>query len=1240
MKKLAILMMIFILPLTGAASHRIPIKANIKSSVVKDKQKSSSNKSYSDWSVHQLEDQIVGTEVTYYFDLEVLHGLVPGLVISNRTLTVLGSSDITHLSDECAGTTTLVCRVYFTVQKSSQGVASIMYLMNLDASRPDLELLNESYYNTINLGIVRNPADDKNQTKCPGSIFRPDTQSVGEEIEIIGSPASLMWSSSYANEYLAYYKSISRSSSFYPEGWNISLQHQYDRSLKRLFRGTGQSEPLEYQNVGVTDYVVSSQGDEVYVFNYLNGRHLQTLKALTGAVKYSFNYDGSNRLASIVDGFGNQTTINRDGSGVLTSITSPYGQVTNISLNGSGLISSVTNPNGKIYAMTYKSGTELLETFTKPEGQVSAFVYDSDGRLSQDISSAGNGWTISQNTTSTGIVSVSSQVGRTTTSEHFPGKTYVKKVTDSTGMVSQYENREDGTIINANPIIRTELSVAEDPRFGYLNKVPSSLVTKMDGISNTTTYSHSVSGFAGLFSYGSLTDTQTVSGRTTTNVFNKSAMTNTTTSHEGAVLSVKLDSNELPIEVKVGNDTKTDLTYDSYGRLTNTIQGTKDSTTFAYNTAGFVQSITNALSEITSFTYDLAGRVLTKTLPDLRVISYSYDDNGNLVSVTPPSRPSHGLILNVKELLDTYSPPTLTGLSVKNTTYAYNQDKQLTQITRPDSAVINFTYNVTTGLLTTLGLPTGNYSYTYKTGAPMLDVVSSPDDFNNTFSWYGRNVKSDAQKQISTGNLFGKVTFSYDVDHRLSARTIQGRSGATTYTQNYTYNNDSQPTQIGDMTYAYSYPSGRLSTTTLGKISDSRTYDTYGKLATYTAIYTPTSGSPSTLYSYTLTRDNLHRITSKSETLLGVTDVYTYSYDSAGRLTQVLKNSAAYSSYTYDNNSNRTSGTTAGVAFTATYDDQDRILTYNTRSFTYNANGDLSQIQWTPTTSSSYVYDAIGSLKQVTLTGGDVLAYKYDGMNRRIRKLENSTFKSQYFYENGERIAAHVNNSGVIQKEYVYGVEHVNSPDYMVASSVKYRILKDHLGSPRLVVDVSNGTVSQRMDYNELGEVINDTNQGFQHYGFAGGIYDGQSKLVKFGARDYDPRFGRWLAKDPIRFDGEDTNLYGYVLQDPVNFVDPDGEEAIAIGVGLGIVGDLLLGGSAVGTGALINELLDFDPVFNDPGAMCDAGGEEPKGGHSNNQRPSNRSKHEKGDSRRRQDQGGDKKRSHPKWQPRNPKKK
>lgn len=39
----------------------------------------------------------------------------------------------------------------------------------------------------------------------------------------------------------------------------------------------------------------------------------------------------------------------------------------------------------------------------------------------------------------------------------------------------------------------------------------------------------------------------------------------------------------------------------------------------------------------------------------------------------------------------------------------------------------------------------------------------------------------------------------------------------------------------------------------------------------------------------------------------------------------------------------------------------------------------------------------------------------------------------------------------------------------------------------------------------------------------------------------YDPSVGRWLSKDPIRFDGKDINLYGYSMNDPVNKIDVDG---------------------------------------------------------------------------------------------------
>jgi RHS repeat-associated protein len=91
-------------------------------------------------------------------------------------------------------------------------------------------------------------------------------------------------------------------------------------------------------------------------------------------------------------------------------------------------------------------------------------------------------------------------------------------------------------------------------------------------------------------------------------------------------------------------------------------------------------------------------------------------------------------------------------------------------------------------------------------------------------------------------------------------------------------------------------------------------------------------------------------------------------------------------------------------------------------------------------------------------------------------------------------------------------------------------------------VNFSDGSIAQKLDYDEFGNILSDSNPGFIPFSFAGGLYDQDTKLVRFGARDYDPENGRWTTKDPIGFVGGSSNLYGYVLNDPINFVDPDGK--------------------------------------------------------------------------------------------------
>jgi len=97
------------------------------------------------------------------------------------------------------------------------------------------------------------------------------------------------------------------------------------------------------------------------------------------------------------------------------------------------------------------------------------------------------------------------------------------------------------------------------------------------------------------------------------------------------------------------------------------------------------------------------------------------------------------------------------------------------------------------------------------------------------------------------------------------------------------------------------------------------------------------------------------------------------------------------------------------------------------------------------------------------------------------------------------------------------------------------------VGSLRVVADGS-GNVVKRIEYDSFGNILSDTNATLEvPFGFAGGLHDRDTDLIRFGFRDYDPDTARWTAKDPIGFWGGQVDLYGYCLNDPINWIDPFG---------------------------------------------------------------------------------------------------
>jgi RHS repeat-associated protein len=170
-----------------------------------------------------------------------------------------------------------------------------------------------------------------------------------------------------------------------------------------------------------------------------------------------------------------------------------------------------------------------------------------------------------------------------------------------------------------------------------------------------------------------------------------------------------------------------------------------------------------------------------------------------------------------------------------------------------------------------------------------------------------------------------------------------------------------------------------------------------------------------------------------------------------------------------------------------------------------------------------------------------VLTYLNDPFGRRIAKQINGTTVEKYLWAGRTTLLAVYDGNDNLLQRYTYA--DARMPVSMTAGGATYHLLTDQVGTLRAVADTS-GNIVKRIDYDSFGNIIADSNPAFSVlFGFAGGLHDRDTGLVRFGARDYDPAIGRWTAKDPIDFAGGDTNLYAYVMNDPVNLVDPLGLE-------------------------------------------------------------------------------------------------
>jgi YD repeat-containing protein len=841
-----------------------------------------------------------------------------------------------------------------------------------------------------------------------------------------------------------------------------------------------------------TGYLVASaDGGQLYQFDTA-GRHLRTLDALTKVALYTFTYDAEGRLVSVTDVDGDVTRIERDAEGQPTEFVSPDGQRTALTLDAGGYIASVANPAGDTHRMTYSS-EGLITAFTDPNGNSNTFEYDGGGRLIRDIDAIGGGWTIGEASQPDGYINTMTTgeghttqfgVAYLTTGDRrqlntYPDGTVLDRLFETTG--KETVTAPDGTL--------TASQDGPDPRFGMLAPLPTSTtVTTPAGLTATVARSRGVTldVLGDPMSLATLTDTTTVNGRASTTTFTSAGRTITATSAGGRTATTQLNDKGRPLTRTLTGLEPLQFAYGARGRRQDVSQGQgANARTVHYDyyadgpAKGWLHTVTDPLGRSLVYDYDAAGRVTqTTSLPDGRAIQFGYDRNGNLKSLTPPGQPAHVFDYTAADQTSAYTPP-IVDTAEPATHYAFNRDRQLTQITRPGGEIVSFLYDAA-GRLQTISAPQGDSQVQYDAKG-RVQSRTTPDGIALSFAYDG----SLLTQSTWAGSVAGSVGYGYDTDFRIKSVTVNGINAIS-----YGYDADSLLTSAGTMTLTRNPQNGLLTGTRLASGANAVTvtpsYNGFGEVTGSVGKFNATE-----LFNLQLGYDLGGRINHKSETIGGLTTTFDYGYDTAGRLEEVKQNGVVVATYGYDPNGSRT---TMNGQTVATYDVQDRLTTYLGAAYSYTADGELlSKAQ--ASQSTTYSYDVFGNLRHVDLPGGSTIDYLVDARNRRIGKKVNGILLQSLLYQNQLKPIAELDGNNQVVSRFVYA-DKANVPAYLIKAGTTYRIISDHLGSPRLIVNVANGTIAQRMDYDEWGRVIQDTNPGFQPFGYAGGLYDRDTGLV------------------------------------------------------------------------------------------------------------------------------------------------
>lgn len=890
-------------------------------------------------------------------------------------------------------------------------------------------------------------------------------------------------------------------------GWMLATGDALDPVARAIYHGNGaHSAGVEVQRRGPR--LVATTSDGVRRVFDLTGRHLQTVDGWTGTASITCHYDDAGHLAEVRDRDGNRWAVERDTT-MPTSLAlrGPHGDRVALTVDEAGNLATVTTPSGAHTQLRW-SRDGLLTGVTDAAGHQRQFSYDEDGRLARvDEGPLGSFSLARTNTTHGWAVARLGAEGR-------ERRHTVERLEDgSVRRTSHCCGRSHPTLVERSG--STRRTTLPDGTVVVATEGGGRSVTRPSG---TTTNLEVTSAPAGS---AVPTVTRSLAGGAYTDTYDAATRTFTSTSPTGRVNQIVLDAAGRPIHHRDATGRTESHTYDERGRIIGRAIGDAH-LVMVYDDDGRVASIRDHLGRTSWFDHDQDGRVVRQRLPDGRAIGIEFSPTGDVTGVIPPGRPATRSSFHASGQRAADHYPPIDG-STDPVTYGYDREGALVEIIRADGRRIGRKLGpggALAALVTAEG--TIHFQREPETGRVMQ---ASTDETSLHYGWDGPLATSVEMRGLVAGRL------DFDLDEALRVR---GWTLAGTPPVAFVHDADGLVTGVGALSIDRDAGTGAVRARRLGMVTEERHHDPSGQL---TGIDVKVGDRP--LYAARRAYGPLGRLTSVYEWLQGREQTTEFRYDDADRIAEVLIDGQRVDRFTYDANGNRIERVGRRAPWTASYDERDRIVDAGGQRYEHTPDGELRSRSG-PDGTVTYVHDSLGDLTEVQLPDGRRLRHHYDPHRRRIATTLDGTPVRRLVYGDQLRVLAEVGDDGRVVARFVREADAL-TPDVVERDGRSYLVVVDHVGSPRLLIDGANGAIVQELAYDVLGATTVDTNPGLHPFGFAGGIVEPVTGLVRFGMRDYDPATGRWLTRDPLSFWGGMTNLYGYAAHDPVNHVDPTG---------------------------------------------------------------------------------------------------